>query len=63
MNAKPTSVFETSEEITHGLDTLLVTISKRSADNFGQKVSTMQEIHLQRNPDTYAAERIKQIRY
>jgi len=63
VNAKSTGVFETSEGITHGLDTLLVTTSKKSADNFGQKVSTMQKIHLQSNPDAYTAERVEQIRY
>lgn len=63
MNAKPTGVFETSEKITCGLDTLLLTTSKRSTDNSGQKVSTMQEIRLQSNPDTYTAERAEQIRY
>jgi hypothetical protein len=63
VNAILTGGFETSEVITRGLDTLLVTISKRSADNFGQKVSTMQEIHLQSSPDTYTARRAEQIRY
>jgi hypothetical protein len=63
VNAKSTSGFETSEEITRGLDTLLLATSKISADNFGQKVLTMQEIHLQSNLDTYTVERVQQIRY
>ena len=59
----PMGVFETSQEIVRRLDALLATTSKRSADNFTQKVSTMQDIYLRRNSGAYTSERAEQVRY
>jgi hypothetical protein len=60
---KPVSVFETSAEITRGLDALLSATSKRSADNFIRKVFTMQDIYLGNNPDIYIPEEIERVQY
>ena len=57
------SVFATSQEIARGLDALLATTSKRSADNFIQKVFTMQDIYLENNPGVYTPEEVEQVRY
>jgi len=60
---QPIDAFETSEVIVRGLDALLVTVGKTSADNFMRKVATMQEIYLQGNPDIYALEEVAQVCY
>ncbi len=60
---KDWSNFDTSKEISHGLDVLLNTSMKKSAENFNKKVVAMQESFLQSNFCKFEERRIKQIRY